>query len=350
MAVINVRDGMYKEMDRILAMFDFEVSVNLVDDVDVDSVRARIEKMQGVETIEARTSVGAKRIKSDGTKGGEFGITGLPYDTPFSHPQVLSGRWLEGDDRRAIVLSSAFVRDNSDITAGSEIIFEVGNDIYNFEVVGIIAMAGDQRIGFSDFSTVARMKDKINSASNYLIKTAPNDAETQSRVANEVEEVLENSGIKLASRQTKNDIINSAASQFNFMIFFLLIMAFLVSFVGALGLAGTMSLNVIERTREIGVMRSIGANNKTIRKLVLVEGVFVGVMSFLLAIPLSLPLTYGFCYAIGNAFFDRTLVFSVVPFGIGIWFLIVVVISVVSSLIPARRASRISISETLSYE
>jgi len=117
-----------------------------------------------------------------------------------------------------------------------------------------------------------------------------------------------------------------------------------------LGLAGTMSLNVMERTREIGIMRSIGATDKTIGKIVLVEGLFVGAISFLISLPASIPLTWGFCYAIGNAFFDRTLVLSFVPGGAAIWLLIVVLIAAVASLVPARRASKISISETLAYE
>ncbi len=203
---------------------------------------------------------------------------------------------------------------------------------------------------FANFSTVAKIKDTPNLASGYLIKTTPEGPDTQEVVATQIEERLKRSGIFIAFKQTKNDIIASAASQFNFLIFFLLAMAVMVAVVGGLGLAGTMSLNVMERTREIGIMRSIGANDAIIRRLVLIEGVMVGLLSFLFALPLSLPLTYGLSYAIGNAFFGRTLVFATVPAGMAIWFFIVFIIAIISSSLPARRASKMSISETLSYE
>ena len=127
-------------------------------------------------------------------------------------------------------------------------------------------------------------------------------------------------------------------------------MAVMVAIVGGLGLAGTMSLNVMERTREIGILRSIGAKDEAIRSLVLTEGILVGLISWMAAIPLSIPLTYIFCFALGNAFFERTLVFIVVAQALLIWLAIVMLIAIVASLVPARRASKMSISETLSYE
>jgi putative ABC transport system permease protein len=348
MGVINVRTGMFKEMDRILAMFDFEVSINLTEDSAVTGLVKRIEEVDGVTAVEARTHAAARRIKSDGTKGSQFGITGLPPETIFSHPVLLNGRWLMVGDKDKIVLSSAFIRDNPDLSPGEALEVEVGGERYRLEVVGVIAMTENET--FSDFASVARIKDEPNLASGYLIKTTPNDAATQDSVAAEVEDRLERSGVRVASKQTKNEIYASAANQFNFLIFFLLTMAVMVAIVGGLGLAGTMSLNVMERTREIGIMRSIGASDAVVRKVVLLEGLLVGFISWLAAVPLSFPLTFGFCYLLGNAFFNRTLVFAMVPGGMVIWLIIVMVIAVAASLLPAGRASKMSISETLSYE
>jgi putative ABC transport system permease protein len=353
-AVINVRTGMFREMDRILQMFDFEVSVNLPEDHQAESIVTRLKDVSKVQAVEARTNVQAKRIKEDGTKGKQFVITGLPPDTVFSHPVLLSGRWLNSGDKDRVVLTSAFVRDNPDIKVGDSLNVEVGsNDKETLEIVGVIAMTagqGESVLTFSDFNTVARLKDKPNMASGYLVKTTPNDATTQDEVAREIENKLDRSGISIAGKTTKDQIYSAAANQFNFLIFFLLAMAVMVAIVGGLGLAGTMSLNVLERTREIGIMRSIGANDGTIRRIVVIEGLLVGFISFVLALPLSLVLTLVFCIAIGNAFFERTLVFAVVPGGMLIWLLVVTVIATVASIVPARRASKLSINETLSYE
>ena len=66
----------------------------------------------------------------------------------------------------------------------------------------------------------------------------------------------------------------------------LLTLAALIALVGAIGLAGTLSINVLERRREIGVMRAIGASGLTIASLFIGEGLILGLLAWLIAIPL----------------------------------------------------------------
>ena len=78
----------------------------------------------------------------------------------------------------------------------------------------------------------------------------------------------------------------------NILVIFLLIMAILTAVVGSIGLMGTMGMNVLERTREIGVMRAIGAVDGEIVKSVVVEGMMIGLISFTVAAVLSLPISF----------------------------------------------------------
>ena len=75
------------------------------------------------------------------------------------------------------------------------------------------------------------------------------------------------------------------------LVSFLLMMALLTAFVGSIGLTGTMGMNVLERTREIGVMRAIGAVDFEIIKSVVIEGVLIGLITWVLAIGLSFPIS-----------------------------------------------------------
>jgi putative ABC transport system permease protein len=130
----------------------------------------------------------------------------------------------------------------------------------------------------------------------------------------------------------------------------LLAMAALIAAVGAIGLAGTLSINVLERRREIGVMRAIGASNLALRRIVIVEGMLIGLLSWFIGAILALPISYVLSNAVGMAFLRRPLNFEFSWGGIGLWLTVVVVLSGLASFVPAWRASRLTVREVLAYE
>ena len=133
-------------------------------------------------------------------------------------------------------------------------------------------------------------------------------------------------------------------------VYFLLMMAILISLVGGLGLMGTMSLNVLERTREIGVMRAIGASNGDIQAIVIVEGMVIGLISWIASIALSIPLTLALATGVGLAILTAPMpaVFSAT--GIVTWLVTIILIGGVASALPAHRASSLTVRDTLAYE
>jgi putative ABC transport system permease protein len=127
-------------------------------------------------------------------------------------------------------------------------------------------------------------------------------------------------------------------------------MAILIAVVGSLGLAGTMSMNVLERTREIGVMRTIGASDSAIMQSVITEGLIIGMLTWVLAIGLSLPISSLLATVIGKTLLESDLPLQFTPVGILLWLAVVVILSVVASVAPARSAARLTINQVLAYE
>ena len=111
-----------------------------------------------------------------------------------------------------------------------------------------------------------------------------------------------------------------------------------------------MSLNVLERTREIGVMRAVGASTSAVRRLFLTEGVLIGLISAIISLPLSVPGSIGFGNILGAALANRPLPYAPTLEGPVAWFIIITFISASASLLPAQRASQISVREALAYE
>jgi putative ABC transport system permease protein len=232
---------------------------------------------------------------------------------------------------------------------GDEIEVKLGNDKYKCKVGGIIFTPNDTT-AYAPFDFVAHIKHSYGQASSVFIKTQEHNISAQAEMVKVLEDRLKTAGIGVSKSITIADIIKSSASRIDFLVRFLLFMSIMAAAIGGLGLAGTMSLNVLERTREIGVMRSIGATSPMVGGIVVVEGMLIGFISWLLAIPCSIPISYLFNLIIGFAFFKRPLDFSFSLTGLIIWLIIVILISVIASLLPARQAMKMSVQETLAYE
>jgi putative ABC transport system permease protein len=161
---------------------------------------------------------------------------------------------------------------------------------------------------------------------------------------------LEAQGVRARASSTKSE------SRFGFdqhmlMIYvFLIVMSAIVGGVGGLGLMTTMSLNVLERRREMGVMRALGATPRVVWLMIVAEGIVIGILSWTIAALLAWPVSK----AVGNSFvamlFHSSLDFTFEPLGLLIWLLVSIALSALASFLPAWRASRITVREALAYE
>jgi putative ABC transport system permease protein len=129
----------------------------------------------------------------------------------------------------------------------------------------------------------------------------------------------------------------------------LMIIVVLTGLVGGVGLSGTLSINVMERTREIGILRSMGATRGHLWQLVIVEGLVIGLFSLIPAVLLALPLGLVMNGGMGLALFGFGLPFQFVALGLVIWLVLVVLLSLLATIGPARRAAGVTIREAIAY-
>ncbi len=110
------------------------------------------------------------------------------------------------------------------------------------------------------------------------------------------------------------------------------------------------SSRVLERTREIGVMRAVGANDGAILRIVLVEGVLIGVMSWALAAGIAYPIGKALSDVVGQELLDTPLSYTFSMSGAFGWLAAIIILAGLASFLPAFNASRLSVRQTLAYE
>ncbi|MBL8092347.1 MAG: FtsX-like permease family protein, partial [Anaerolineales bacterium] len=173
---------------------------------------------------------------------------------------------------------------------------------------------------------------------------------SQDAVAEQLDAIFRANGFKVREAESGISSLDTVTESMNTLVIFLLIMAVLTAIVGAMGLTGTMGMNVLDRTREIGIMRAIGADDRMIMQTVIGEGFVIGLISFVMAIVFSIPITYGLSSILSVTIFESPINVVFTYLGYAIWLGLIILLSTLGSVLPARNAARLTIREVLAYE
>ena len=142
---------------------------------------------------------------------------------------------------------------------------------------------------------------------------------------------LTDAGIEVASAVSVSRSDAMTAGHLTPVIFILLGVALPLGVVGAIGLASTMGANILERTREFGIMHAIGARPRAVRRIVVAEGVFLALTSCVVAALPTLGLTAALGVGLGNLFMYAPLPFRISWLAAGIWLALVVLGSILAT-------------------
>jgi putative ABC transport system permease protein len=265
-------------------------------------------------------------------------------------PTVREGRWLEPEEAGAIVLSQSTL-DNTGLRTrpGDPVQLSVEGTATTWRLVGITAEGGEGSGGYVTAQGLAGALGRPVQSNTVRIVAARHDEPSRQAVADAVDSALTRAGIKARAAESVGRQEAATGGHLAPILVILLVTALPMGLIGCIGLASTMSANVLERTREFGVMHAIGARPRTVRRIVIAEGVFIALASCLLAAVPALGLTAAIDALLGNLFFSAPLPFRFSMLSAGIWTALVVLAAMLATEAAASRASRLTVREALAH-
>lgn len=361
MIVVSVRDSvLYTVNDVIFAILNADITMIFEDAQRVSYIEEITLAHPDVKAVEMWGLTGAN-VRPAGQEESEddesITMLGVPLPTQLYGHHLRAGRWLVPEDTHAIVLNQDLAEE-IEVSVGDWVTvqYEEKNE-RDYQVVGMIFDPVITNSGHVPRDNMLRDIGEVDKAPAVWIQTERTGLEAEVAIAKDLRAYYDENHVKVSAQRgifgiggdSTTETATTLINQFEFLIILLAIMAIVIGAVGSIALSGALSLSVMERRREIGVMRAIGASSWSIFRLFIGEGLILGWLSWLIALPLSVPVGRIMVQAIGEAF-EIDFVFNFTPNGAIYWLIIITLLSIFASFLPARGATRISVRESLAYQ
>ena len=346
-AVISVQASVDTTLNDFLRYHQYDVQVQLEQPQRIARIEAVARARPEVLAVESWGLGSAVRVRPDDTKSNRYQIFALPEKTQMIMPVLQAGRWLQaGDD--GVVINATVADEERDLRLDQTVTLEIAGRQRTYTVIGIVTTDAQGPKIYMNLQPFGEANRTVGKAS--AVQVISNNPAGQDQLAAQLLRDFEAEGLDVATTQTRQTINASNEIMFNTIIGFLILMAGLLGAVGMLGLSTTMSLNMTERIREIGVLRAVGASNNAIRRIVLLEGLVMALISWAAGFLLSFPAARFMSEQIGIALLDMPLTYTYSASAASFWLVLMVTLAIVASLGPAQQAVKLTVREVLAYE
>jgi len=350
-SVFNVRVTLHDYIGQIGKYFRADVSLDFDKAYRIDEIQQAVMHVDGVTKAEGWQFVSGELLDANDEVLENINILAPPAESTLIQPILVSGRWLQPDDVRKLAVSEGSLKYYPNLKAGDYVRMKINGHKEAWQVIGIFKFVDREGVlAYAPYEYISQLNNQVNRSSSYRVVTEQHDRAYQDVKAEALDKYLRDQGYKVRIAEAGSASLDTAVESLDILVVFLLIMAILTAVVGSMGLTGTMGMNVLERTREIGITRAIGADDRAVMRTVIAEGIVIGSISFVLAVILSVPFTYLLSYIVSVAIFQTPIAVVFTYLGYAIWLGLVRALSTGASIVPARSAARLTSREVLAYE
>lgn len=335
--------------EEVAGYADYDVEVALTDPVPFTEGDDILHRDQAVDSVEGWWRGQASLLRPDGTQNQNISITGTPAGSSAIDPTLQEGRWFDGTDDFPVVINTDLAEAEPDLGVGDPVLLEIDGQRREWHVVGIATTT--TTVGPVAYLPTDQLASTVGAAgqTNVLVVQVAGEAD-HDEAASRLGTLAGDAGLPVGQVQTSAQIREGLEGIVAVAIALLLLIGAILAVVAVVGVAGTMTLSVFEQTREIGVLRTIGATTWAVRRLLLLQGVAVAAVGGLIGILLSMPVAWLLAAAIESTVISADLPPTFSWFAAGIWLPVAMAIGALGATQPARAAARLTVRDTLAYE
>lgn len=344
LAVQTVNYAITQHVDNLYSAYAFDVRLD--QGPAFDQIRAQVLAVPNISLIEPWEQ------QSFRTRWGQLDLAGVEPDTQIYRHHLISGRWFTGADQNALVLSEQAAQQMG-LHVGDTLTFSDLPNLGSWTVLGIV---DDPNGSFGDLGAAVTTLDNFNlltgntdgSIHSELIQARDRSQAAVDNLASQLDAALNTPSMHQAGVATAQQIIRQQQQGYAVLYVTFSLLTLLVGLAGALGLFTTLMTAVVERQREIGVLRALGAGTWRVARTFWTEGATLSLLAWGISLAIGVPLAYGFLMVVGQLLLRVPFAFD--PLAFVEMLLVMLVIATVASVGPALRAAHLRLASLLRYE
>lgn len=350
---MNFRDSLVYTIDKVFKTKNYDIQLTLSKQYSKAEIEKLLNSFSTIDKIKIIGGCFGERVRRDGSSGEKFRITAVPIKESMIKPDIKYGKWLSNIGNNEIVINQVVYNDENkeeSIKIGEKIKISIRGKKFEFKVSGIASEPASPPGAYIDLNYFYKEIESENYANTVLIKGKEHSEEEQIKLSKEIEKTFAENGVDISDLNRVSYYKKIVDDHMLIIFVFIMVIAVVIVIVGGMGLASSMGINISERTREIGIMRSVGAEGKIILLMTVIESVLIGGLSWIIAVFAAQPLSIYEADMFGKIFFGTGLDVRTSVTGSVIWLIFVILLSVTATLYPAWKAVRISVKDALRYE
>ena len=371
MVSLNVRESLSYLLQQSSDSKKYDMSYRLGQFYDQNKLGKAIASIGGIEKVAFWKTTKAKIVLPNRSTSNNIKVVVPKVKDKILDLELVKGHWLNNGSPHQLVINGRLQLLYPHLKVGSKVNLLMNNQTVSFTITGLVKefqgetfyMSNDtysQLFGKTDLAnqvflvlknqtkgTSGGMQSLMNQVHGTSIEN--NQRKELASLNRQIESQWQAAGVQVVGASVKKDELRMVEAHLDILTFMVLFGAILALVVGALSLILTINLNIVERTREIGVMRAIGASTNTIFKMIFTENLIIGVISVIIGFVLSLPLGVMITNFLGNLIFETPLDYKIsIPGSLSVILIMLIFIRIAIAL-PRRKIKKVAIREALVF-
>ena len=349
MIAMNIRSSLLQTAAVEEASKPYDISVNFENEVQWEQISwmTRFNKVTDVELWQVSI---VKPLNLPPVETQAYTLFAVPSHTKAIAPNLMHGRWISESQLQGVVANHRFMANYPDLKVGDRFSVEIGGHVTEIEIVGVIKEFASTALYMPAKAYRALTGAAEGTGKVALLTLREKNSKAQREMINLLEQHFDLAGLTVSLIRASKMASKIIRNHLDVIAQMLIVVAFLMLIVSGLGMASGIGTSVVERTREVGVLRAIGATPGAINKILSTESVFMVLVAWLIALSISRPVSQFLGAYFGTALVEYPFDYKGSLEGIGLSLVAVVMLALLATCGPAKMVTRQQVREAVSYE